>query len=858
MKKHVRIISFVCLIALLANLFSGCKKDPNVTDSEQKETVGLIADGASNYTLVYNQEDALAEYVADGLWQMLYESCEVSLSKKSDKSAFDCEIVLCDAQRAEIAELKGRMRDENDFVISQQGSKLFLYAASHVGAKAMLIVVRDVLLASSAEKSLSVEKDLMYVGSQNETVTGAIATLFDGTKTEYKIIYNTANEDDERLAYFLKRELKKAFGVDVKVGTERDAETECEILLGVAGIKRDAFTTSKRFMDGKEDFIVSVVGKKLVITATDSVSLMKAMEYLIVKHITPSKGGACAVPEIGEYIHSMDGAFTIPHERLAVLYKDALDRYPTLKEFYWSNNVTTDAKADQAMIEVLIEAMGQSAVFFHGSSSVLYDGMIRKLNTADYRKTASLGATGAVVPSEFVNTYLKTSYTEESVDLKKAAEDAGYTYYYDEARSLAIVSPAGAKSFADDNAKVGKYTNARLKDRMVLFFNDPQMPEPQNNTEQSRVVLDDATDYYPEDSLDYTQPTYICNYSPSIISVKQVNGSTVLYSSVEYCEVKDGDEPSSETVIRCSLDGGRTWNELHRIKTLKWATLFELNGRVYIVGFVKSNRSNWSGYTGIADVTDAGSTVTLSRLWDSSTSVFEPLVADGYLYLAHDKGVASVSITTDITLLSNWTLTNAPGSIVTKKWFEDITGKKLGQWGIGDAYCQEGNIVKGRDGKIYAIYRTESQPYGNYAIMFRLSEDRTRIEFFENEHDSVLSLPTTVSRFVIKYDAESDRYVMVSNWWLTEPACRARNVLGLSVSSDLRNWTKVDALLVDREMMNAEYSCWAHAYQYADFDFDGNDLVLTVREATGFTNTFHDGKYHTFYRVSDFRSLLTQ
>lgn len=858
MKKIVRTVSFVCLIALLVGVFSSCKKDPNVTDSEHKESVGVISEGASNYVLVYDQEDALAGYVADSLWQMLYDRCEVSLSKKSHKSAFDYEIVLCNAERAEVADLKSKLRDENDFVISQQGNRLFLYAASHAGAKAMLIAVRDILLASSAEKSFSVEKDLLYVSSQNAEMTGSVATLFDGTKTDYKIIYNSASEDDERIAYFLKRSLKSTFGVDVKLGTERDAETECEILFGVSGIKRDAFTTVKRFMDGKNDFIVSVVGKKLVIAATDSVSLMMGMEYLIANYVTPSKGGACMVSEVGEYIHSMRGDFTISRERLEVLYKDALDRYPTLREFYLSKNVSSDSKNDQVMIEVLVEAMGQSAVFCNGSSSVLYDGMIRKLNTSDYSKVATINASAASVPSEFINTYFKTSYTEGFVDLKKAAEDAGYTYYYDASRSIAIVSPTGATSFANDTVKVGKYTNARLKDRMVLFFNDPQMPEPQNNTEQSRVVLDDDSRYYPEDALDYTEPTYICNYSPSIISVKQANGSTVLYSAVEHCEVKNGDEPSSETVVRRSFDGGKTWTDLHTIKKLKWASLFELNGKVYIVGFIKPNTSSWSGYTGLCDVTDENSNATPAHLWDYSTSVFEPLVANGYLYLAHDKGVASVDITTDIMQLSNWKLTNAPGTLVTKQWFETTSGKKLGWLGMGDAYCQEGNIVQGRDGKIYAIYRTESQPYGNYAIIFRLSEDRTRIEFLENERDSILSLPTTVSRFVIKYDAESDLYVMVSNWWTTDEVCRARNVLGLSVSSDLRSWTQVDALLVDREMINPEYSCWAHAYQYADFDFDGDDLVMTVREATGFTNTFHDGKYYTFYRVSDFRSMIPQ
>ncbi|MBR7098661.1 MAG: hypothetical protein IKC59_04530, partial [Clostridia bacterium] len=77
------------------------------------------------------------------------------------------------------------------------------------------------------------------------------------------------------------------------------------------------------------------------------------------------------------------------------------------------------------------------------------------------------------------------------------------------------------------------------------------------------------------------------------------------------------------------------------------------------------------------------------------------------------------------------------------------------------------------------------------------------------------------------------------------------------VSDDLSEWTVVDTLLVDREMINSDYSCYAHAFQYTDFDFDGEDLVLAVREATGFTNTFHDGKYCTFYRVTDFRSMFS-
>ena len=88
---------------------------------------------------------------------------------------------------------------------------------------------------------------------------------------------------------------------------------------------------------------------------------------------------------------------------------------------------------------------------------------------------------------------------------------------------------------------------------------------------------------------------------------------------------------------------------------------------------------------------------------------------------------------------------------------------------------------------------------------------------------------------------------------MTENACRARNVLGSSYSDNLTDWVTVDTLLVDRLIINSECSCWKTAFQYVDWDFNGDDIVMAVREATGFTNTFHDGKYLTFYRISDFR-----
>ena len=397
---------------------------------------------------------------------------------------------------------------------------------------------------------------------------------------------------------------------------------------------------------------------------------------------------------------------------------------------------------------------------------------------------------------------------------------------------------------------------------MVAFFSNDQMPEPSNNTEQSRVVIDDATNYFPEDTLDYSEPTYICYYSPGVLTVKNADGSSFLYSSVEYCQVKNGAEPGTKTVIRKSADGGLTWSAVTTVDGMRWASLFLVGSKIYIVG-----AKNGGTYLGEVkqDEQVALTKITIkdetnNTTGSEQTSANEPLITDDYVFIPLDSGVHTIPRNGDDLDLENIIRTQNFRNALTKDWFQQVTGKKLSA--MYTFMALEGNMVQGKDGEFYVIYRIETMPYGDYALMLRLSDDFTKLELMgENGKDSLLAnFPTTVSRFVIKYDAELDMYVMISNWWTVKDVqthtCRARNVLGLSVSEDLKTWTKIDTLVVDREMINSECSAWKHAFQYTDFDFDGDDLVMTSRETQGFANTFHDGKYFTFYRVSNFRELI--
>ena len=83
-----------------------------------------------------------------------------------------------------------------------------------------------------------------------------------------------------------------------------------------------------------------------------------------------------------------------------------------------------------------------------------------------------------------------------------------------------------------------------------------------------------------------------------------------------------------------------------------------------------------------------------------------------------------------------------------------------------------------------------------------------------------------------------------------------RNVLCMAVSDDLFTWEVVDILLVDRAMMNNMLSVYAHAFQYVDFDFCGDDIYFIVREATGDTCMYHDGTYVTMYTVSNYVDFI--
>jgi len=79
-----------------------------------------------------------------------------------------------------------------------------------------------------------------------------------------------------------------------------------------------------------------------------------------------------------------------------------------------------------------------------------------------------------------------------------------------------------------------------------------------------------------------------------------------------------------------------------------------------------------------------------------------------------------------------------------------------------------------------------------------------------------------------------------------------RNTLVLLKSSNLREWEIRATLLHHPDRAR-------HGFQYADWQFDGPDMIAAVRtafdDAEGGAHNAHDANYLTFHRIAGFRSL---
>ena len=537
--------------------------------------------------------------------------------------------------------------------------------------------------------------------------------------------------------------------------------------------------------------------------------------------------------------------------------------YGTLWEFALKserNFTPEEFRADQAMINMHLERLGHGTVLRVGYEKAIFDGRFYKLDPNDYGKCTVEKDGEILVPAPYLYQYFgedlsqdKQSYAPDAegyLNLNRVCAELKIPMTYDRESGLVVVTPYPTGAFVPEH-------EPKFIERMAFAFEDPMMPEPMFNTsEQTRQVLAEAS--FPEGEYDWFQKRYVNLYSPSLLITKDGKGRTVYYVSHENSVGVGWDEVKTETVLLRSYDHGKTWEKAATLDNVRWAYLFEVNGVIYICG----SRVYPSHAVVIAKLdntvlrTNVFENITT---WTNSNAV---LVKNGRVYLPTFPEVMSADVNADLLKESSWRLSSSIKSITDKEWFFAETGAKE----ANSFWLLEGNIIDGKDGKLYDMLRIECQPHTGYAALLEVSDDGSTLTR-DAESNGMVEMPTSVTKFCVRYDEATGLYLALANYPSLpapipnvglHPLAGQRNVLCLVASPDLRNWKVLDVLLCDREVMNAAVSARTHGFQYVIWDTDGDDLIYVVREAVGYTKCFHDGKYVTLYRLENYKQFVRE
>ncbi|MBO5051762.1 MAG: hypothetical protein J6D31_06135 [Clostridia bacterium] len=511
-------------------------------------------------------------------------------------------------------------------------------------------------------------------------------------------------------------------------------------------------------------------------------------------------------------------------------------------------------RLDQAILDVHLERLGAGTVLRVGEAKAIFDRAFHKLDPADYSKAAYERDGRVMVPVSYLRLYFGEDLPDDGqgyADLGAICAERGLAFTYDAETGLAIAMPKPGRPITREE-------DAGFLARMAHAFRDPMMPEPRYNaSEATRKVI--ASSSFSDEYKSFEDKDYINLYSPTILLTRDKAGSKVIYIAHERSLFHDWREVSTVTVLLRSTDGGERYEEIATLENARWATLFEVEGVIYLAGTLIEPQQT----VVMARLEPDGSLS--SRVLEgphTDTCPNEMLVHNGRVYLPTYPYLMSAPVGSDLLDSASWTYSNNIREFVTKKWFLRETGAET----VENFWPLENNILIGPGGRLQVIMRLEIQPNNGYALLMNLSEDGKQLSF-EESTNGLVEMPTTVSKFQVRYDQRSGLYLAMPSYpsipmpfpsRASAPVAGHRNVLCLAASPDLINWKVIDILLCDREVMNAVSSARAHGFQYVMWDWDGDDLLYVVREAVGYTKDYHDGMFVTLYRLKDYLPLVKE
>ncbi|WP_199118605.1 T9SS type A sorting domain-containing protein [Pedobacter sp. ASV28] len=377
-------------------------------------------------------------------------------------------------------------------------------------------------------------------------------------------------------------------------------------------------------------------------------------------------------------------------------------------------------------------------------------------------------------------------------------------------------------------------------------------------------------------SAQTTFPGTVIAQSPTPLTRTYASPSIVVLPDGTY--VVSHDYTGTVSSIYRSTDNGVTWNFTTQVPNCHWATLFVHNNALYLMGTAKSfgNIVIYKSVDGGFSWTTASSSTTgLLFAGRYHTGPVPVVVHNGRIWRAYEESpdpdnerdfhafVLSAPANADLLDAANWTKSNI------MRFDESWLNAKRPNW-------FEGNIVVTPNGDVIDFMRLETwQAVGGgmpittggatglqryeVAAKIAVSADGSTISF-NNTAAEYAHFPGSESKFTIRYDATSGKYwtivskisVFTSTWETYNLPSHQRNVLALYSSSDLVNWEhKYDII-----KWNEGYpvKTWdVFGFQYADWQFQGNDIVAVSRTAW-YGERYHNANLITFHRIANFRT----
>jgi hypothetical protein len=317
---------------------------------------------------------------------------------------------------------------------------------------------------------------------------------------------------------------------------------------------------------------------------------------------------------------------------------------------------------------------------------------------------------------------------------------------------------------------------------------------------------------------------------------------------------------ATESVFR-STDRGQQWIRIASVKNQYWSTLFQHRGALYLFGTsmefgnLSIRRSNDGGLTW-TDARD-GNTGLLRDDAAYHTAPLPFVKRDGRLWRAVEvrRGgklaimLMSIDESADLLDATNWSF----GHEIDWNDEWNLATQVTGGWP-----WEETNVVSDGNG-VFALVARLNNTADNLAPHFTVQSAQGRGAASVDPHPQFDALPGAAKKFVIRHDPQTGRFWALSNPPLGVDAATVarlgvgaiRNTLVLASSGNGSTWC------INRVVLH-HADADRHGFHYADWQFDGADLVYVTRTAFddeyGGARSAHDANFMMFGRIRDFRS----